>query len=110
MPADITAGEEDSELASELRHLLSARSPAEVRASIAADNTIRLESSNVRRLRLLLRPELFARDGPVRVLLNGREVFSKRVPHSCTLLNRTLAASGDPFLAHSAELTFEVAR
>ena len=40
--------------------------------AIGDDNTIRLRTRNVRRLRLLLRRELLPRDAPVRVLLNGK--------------------------------------
>jgi len=82
----------------------------EVRASIDDHDTIRLDTQHVRRLRLLLRPDLFTRGGDVRVVLNGRTVFSEPVPYDCAVYARSWAASHDPYLAYSAELTFDVAR
>jgi hypothetical protein len=46
----------------------------------------------------------------VRVLLNGKEVFTGALPEDCDLLHRSWQEVADPFLAYSAELTFEVAR
>ncbi len=83
---------------------------AEVKAEIEKDNTIRLSTRRVRRLRLLLRPELLAAAGPVRVLLNGKEVFTGDLPAGCATLHRSLQQTGDPLLAWSAELVFEVPR
>ncbi len=81
---------------------------AEVKAEIEQGNTIRLSTRRVRRLRLLLRPELFPVPGPVRVLLNGKEVFSGELPESCSTLEHSLQQTADPELAWSAELMFEV--
>jgi hypothetical protein len=83
---------------------------AEVRASIDDHNAIRLEAQHVRRLRLLLRPDLFATAGNVKVVLNGKTVFEGPLPIDCGLYARTLADFGDPWLAYSAELTFDVPR
>lgn len=83
---------------------------AEVKAEIEKDNTIRLSTRRVRRLRLLLRAELFTVPGPVRVLLNGREVFSGELPGGCSTLDRSLQLTADPLLAWSSELIFEVPR
>ncbi len=83
---------------------------AEVRGTIEDNNTIRVATRNVTRLRLLLRRELFPRSGPVRVLLNGKEVFAGVLPEDCDLLQRSWKETADPFRAHSAELTFTVPR
>ncbi len=83
---------------------------AEVEGKISDGNTIRLKTRNVIRLRLLLRRELFPRSGPVRVLLNGKEVFAGVLPEDCELLQRSWKETADPFRAHSAELTFTVPR
>ncbi|MBK5188979.1 MAG: hypothetical protein JJD97_12105 [Gemmatimonadaceae bacterium] len=58
---------------------------AELRASIDDRNTIRLDAQHVRRLRLLLRPDLFAHPGDVKVVLNGRTVFQGALPSDCAL-------------------------
>ncbi|MGH9533042.1 MAG: dienelactone hydrolase family protein [Terriglobales bacterium] len=81
---------------------------AEVKAEIEKNNVIRLNTRRVRRLRLLLRPEMFPTPGPVRVLLNGKEVFSGELPGGCTILERSLQQTLDPLLAWSSELIFEV--
>ncbi len=83
---------------------------AEVKARIRDGNTVELKTKNVLRLRLLLRPELFPAPGPLRVLLNGREVFSGEPAHACSLLQKSLEAAADPHLAWSAELAFDVPR
>jgi len=83
---------------------------AEVRAEISADNTIIIETSRVKRLRLLLRRELLPRPGPLRVRINGKQVFSAALEPDCGLLVRSMGETADPFLAYSSELTFDVKR
>ncbi|HJR62491.1 MAG TPA: dienelactone hydrolase family protein [Gemmatimonadaceae bacterium] len=100
----------DRDLAQRVRDVLSGRSVVEVTASISDDNVVRLDTRNVRRLRLLLRPDLLPGDAPVRVVLNGREVFRGALSHDCALLERTWQATGDPYLAYSAELAFDADR
>jgi hypothetical protein len=51
---------------------------------------------------------LFPRSGPLRVLLNGKEVFAGPLSEDCELLQRSWQTTADPFLAHSAEWTFDV--
>jgi pimeloyl-ACP methyl ester carboxylesterase len=81
---------------------------AEVKAEVEKNNVIRINARRVRRLRLLLRPELFATPGPVRVLLNGKEVFSGELPGGCATLDRSLQQTADPLLAWSFELVLEL--
>jgi len=69
---------------------------------------IRLTTRHVRALRLLLRRELLPGEGPVRVTIDGREAFSGPLAEDCALLARSWTATADPFLAHSAELAFDV--
>ena len=100
----------DATIASVVRARLGSLVRAEVRASIDDHNTIKLETRQVRRLRLLLRPDLFAHEGPVKVVMNGKTVSNSPLPTDCALYARTLAERGDPYLAYSSELTFEVPR
>ena len=79
-----------------------------VRASIDEHNTIKLEAEHVRRLRLLLRPDLFAQPGNVKIVLNGKTVFEGAPPSDCELYARTLSDSGDPYLAYTAAMAFDV--
>lgn len=100
----------DSSIADAVRARLGSLVQAEVRASIDDHNTIRLDTQHVRKLRLLLRPELFAHEGPVKVVLNGKTVSEGPLQTDCALYARALADRGDPYLAYSSELTFEVPR
>ena len=82
---------------------------AEVRASIDEHNTIKLEAQHVRRLRLLLRPDLFAQPGNIKVVLNGKTVFEGALAErlrSCTRARSP--TTGDPYLAYTAAMTFDV--
>lgn len=93
-----------------VRAQLGALVHVEVRASIDDHDTIRLDTQHVRKLRLLLRPELFDHQGDVRVVLNGKTVFAGPVGYDCAVYARSWAASHDPYLAYSAEMTFDVSR
>jgi hypothetical protein len=62
----------------------------------------------VRRLRLRLRPDLLDLAAPVRVTIDGREAFAGPVASSPGLLLRSWRETGDPQLAHSAEITLDV--
>jgi hypothetical protein len=55
---------------------------------ITADNLIDLKTRNVKRLRLLLRPELFHSTGPVRIQLNGKEQPAVELKRDCQLFLR----------------------
>jgi len=69
---------------------------------------IALRTRNVKRLRLLLRPDLLDLASPVRITANGRESFAGKVAEDPALLLRSWRETGDPQLAHSAELTLDV--
>jgi predicted esterase len=83
---------------------------AQVEGEIKDDNSIHLKCSRVKRLRLLLRRELLPHPGPVRIMINGRNVFQDTLTADCELLQRTWSTAGDPYLAYSTELVFEVPR
>jgi hypothetical protein len=67
-----------------------------------------LRTRNVKRLRLLLRRELVDLTAPVRVTVDGREAFAGPVAEAPELLLRSWRLTGDPQLAHSAEITLDV--
>lgn len=81
---------------------------AEVNGFIEKDNTVRLTTRKVERLRLMLRRELFPLDGPLRIRINGKVVFSGALAEDCRLLQESWIETADPFLAHSVELEFDV--
>jgi pimeloyl-ACP methyl ester carboxylesterase len=80
---------------------------AEVDGTIAG-GTIALRTKNVKRLRLLLRRELVDLSAPVRVTIDGREAFAGPVAEGPALLLRSWRETGDPQLAHSAEIPLAV--
>jgi pimeloyl-ACP methyl ester carboxylesterase len=80
---------------------------AEVDGTIEAQE-IALRTRSVKRLRLLLRRELLDLSAPVRVTLNGKEAFAGPVAETPDLLLRSWRQTGDPQLAHSAEITLDV--
>ena len=109
-PAAGDAIKDDASIPDAVRARLSALVRAEVRGSIDDDNTIKLDAQHVRRLRLLLRPDLFKTAANITVKLNGKTVFAGPLPNDCALYARTLADYGDPWLAYSAEMIFDVPR
>jgi poly(3-hydroxybutyrate) depolymerase len=80
---------------------------AEVDGTIEGQQ-IALRTRSVKRLRLLLRRELLDLSAPVKVTLDGREAFAGPVVETTALLLRSWRETGDPQLAHSAEITLDV--
>lgn len=76
---------------------------ADLRAEIGDDNTVRLKTKNITRLRLLLRPEILS--GEFKVVWNGKQVYLGTVASDCGLLQRSAAQTGDPDLGYSFEVT-----
>jgi dienelactone hydrolase len=69
---------------------------------------ITLRTRNVRKLRLRLRPDLLDLASAVRVTVDGREAFAGPVAAGPGLLARSWRETGDPQLAHSAEIALGV--
>ena len=69
---------------------------------------VALRTRNVKRLRLLLRPDLLDLASPIRVTVDGRDAFAGTVAEDPALLLRTWRETGDPQLAHSAEIALDV--
>ena len=80
---------------------------AEIDGAIVGQ-AIALRTKNVRKVRLRLRPELLDLSQIVRVTIDGREAFAGAVAAAPGLLARSWRETGDPQLAHSAEITLEV--
>jgi pimeloyl-ACP methyl ester carboxylesterase len=83
---------------------------ARVEGRLNEDGGVELRTKNVVRLRLLLRRELVPPDTPLRVRLDGREVWSGPVPEDCSLLQKSWRESRDPFRAYSAEVVLTAGR
>lgn len=82
--------------------------PSEAEGQILADNLIAIKTRNVKKLRLLLRPELFHSPGPVRVRLNGKDEPPIKLKRDCQIFLRSAENYADPFLAYTDELVLDV--
>ena len=69
---------------------------------------IDIDAKHVKKLRLLLRPELFHSPGPLRIRLNGKEQPPIELKHECELFRRSADASADPFLGYTDEVLLDV--
>jgi pimeloyl-ACP methyl ester carboxylesterase len=98
----------DAEARQLVTGLLGRVSSATVEGAIEPDNAIRLRATGVQRLRLLLRRDLLTPGRPVRVRINDVQVFAGDLPPDCTVRDRSLQESPDPFLAYDAELVVSV--
>jgi hypothetical protein len=83
---------------------------AEVEGRMLADNTVEIKTKNVRKLRLLLRKELFDSSVPVRIRVNGKEQPVRELTNSCALFAQSAKTYADPFLAYTEEVVIEVAK
>lgn len=79
---------------------------AEVNAEIRPPNRLEIRSREVRRLRLHLRPEMFAHPGPVQIVWNGKQVYEGPVQDPCT--TATGSTVGDPKLELSDRKEFSL--
>jgi hypothetical protein len=98
----------DAEARRVVTGLLGRASSATIEGEITAENEIRLRATGVQRLRLLLRRDLLTPGRPVRVRINDEQVFAGNVPPDCTVRDRSLKESPDPFLAYDAQLVLTV--
>ena len=80
---------------------------AEIDGTVDGQDVV-LRTRNVKRLRLLLRRDLLDLGAPVHVTVDGKDAFAGRVAEDPALLLRTWRETGDPQLAHSAEITLDV--
>jgi pimeloyl-ACP methyl ester carboxylesterase len=81
---------------------------AEVEGRILPDNTVEIKTKNVRKLRLLLRPELFDTGAAVRVRVNGKEQSPHELSKNCELFGQSAQSYADPLLAYTDEVVIEV--
>ena len=84
------------------------KGPAELEAHILAGNVIDVKTQNVKKLRLLLRPDLFGDPGPVHVRLNGKDQPPVKLKRDCQLFQRSAQAAADPFLGYTDEVVLDV--
>ena len=84
--------------------------PAEVEGRILPGNAIELKTRNVRRLRLLLRPELFTATGPVHVRVNGSAQPVQELKQSCDLFASSAKICADAFLAYTEEIVVNITK
>jgi pimeloyl-ACP methyl ester carboxylesterase len=84
------------------------KNSASVEARILEGNLIDIDTKHVKKLRLLLRPELFPTSEPIRIRLNGKEHPPISLTRDCKVFQQSLMQSEDPFLAYTDEISLEV--
>jgi pimeloyl-ACP methyl ester carboxylesterase len=84
------------------------KSEPEVDARILPGNVIEIKAHNVKKLRLLLRPDLIPGAGPVHIRLNGKEQPAVELKRDCQLFVRSNQTYADPFLAYTDEIVLDV--
>jgi hypothetical protein len=84
--------------------------PAEIEGRILPDSTIALKTRNVRKLRLLLRPELVQSTGPMHLRVNGREQPVQELKQSCDLFGQSANSYADLSLAYTDESIVNVVK
>jgi pimeloyl-ACP methyl ester carboxylesterase len=82
--------------------------PSEVEGSILPNNLIEIKTRNVKKLRLLLRPELFHDAGPIHIRLNGKDQPAVELKRDCQLFAQSAETYADPFLAYTDEVVLDV--
>ncbi len=81
---------------------------AEIDGRILPDNTVEIKTKNVRKLRLLLRQELFGAPAAIRVRINGKEQPARELKANCDLFAHSAETYGDPLLAYTDEVVIDV--
>jgi pimeloyl-ACP methyl ester carboxylesterase len=84
--------------------------PSEVEGHILPNNLIDIKARNVKKLRLLLRPELFHDAGPIHIRLNGKDQPAVELKRDCQLFAQSAETYADPFLAYTDEIVLDVPR
>jgi hypothetical protein len=81
---------------------------AEIDGRILDDNTVEIKTRNVRKIKVLLRPELLPSQGPIRVRVNGKERFSGEIQKDCALFEQSSLKWADSMLGYTQEITVEL--
>lgn len=83
---------------------------AEFEARISPDNRIEIKTRNIRKLRLMLRPELFHTPGSILIRLNGKDQPPLELKRDCRLFLHSAETYADPFLAFTDEVDLDVSK
>ena len=81
---------------------------AEINGRILPDNTVEIKTKNVRKLRLLLRQELFGSPAAISVRINGKEQPARQLKANCDLFAQSAETYGDPLLGYTDEIVINV--
>jgi predicted esterase len=73
-------------------------------------NTVTLDAYHVRRLTLLISPDVFDLERPIRLIANGEVVFDEMVSPSVETLRKWAAGDDDRTMLYAAEVTIELKR
>jgi hypothetical protein len=76
--------------------------------AVRSGNVVTVDAFRVRRFTLLVSPEVFDLESPIRVYANGEVVFDAVVPESIDTLRKWAAADEDRTMLYAAEITIEL--
>jgi predicted esterase len=76
--------------------------------AVRSGNTVTIDAYHVRRLTLLISPEVFDLASPIRVVANGDVVFDAVVPEDVAVLRKWAARDEDRTMLYAAEVTIEL--
>jgi predicted esterase len=76
--------------------------------AVRSGNTVTVEAFHVRRFTLLLSPEVFDLESPLRVIANGEVVFDAAVSEDVETLRKWAARDEDRTMLYAAEVTIEL--
>jgi hypothetical protein len=79
-----------------------------VDAKIEPDNTLKITAHDAERVTLYLRPDLFPKPGPIRIVLNKKDVFQGEIGNDCELLEKTAATAGDAQMGATDRKEFDL--
>jgi pimeloyl-ACP methyl ester carboxylesterase len=85
-----------------------AQASGSVDAKIEPDNTLKITAHDADRVTLYLRPDLFPKPGPVRIVLNKKVAFQGEIGSDCGLLERTATTAGDAQMGASDRKEFDL--
>jgi len=94
----------------ELRHKSVKRNGASIEAINRGGNWLEVTTTNVSRFTLWLHPEMVDFSKPIRVALNGKSCFDRRISPSLVTLLESFERRGDWGLVYPAKITLDSAR
>ena len=76
--------------------------------AVREGNTVTVDAYHVRRFTVLISPDAFDMESPIRVIANGEAAFEGMVQSSLATLRKWAASDEDRTMLYAAEITIEL--